>query len=111
MDPHEFGHSTLPLQHEPYDLISTSTLAGTNAGKVAVITGAARGIGAAIAQSLAKSGANVALLDISIEDLSATNEACKEHGVNVSVYACDVTESENLAKVFEEVKKDIGKIE
>ena len=111
MDPHEFGHSTLPLQHQPYDLISTSTLAEANKGKVAIITGAARGIGAAIAQSLATSGASVALLDISVEALDATEKACKEQGVKVGIYACDVTESESVKNVFEQVKKEIGEIE
>ena len=111
MDPHEFGHSTLPLQHKPYNLISTSTLDGSNSGKVAIITGAARGIGAAIAQSLATSGANVALLDISVEALGATEKACKEQGVKVGIYACDVTDGDNVKDVFEQVKEDVGEIE
>ena len=43
MDPAEFGISSLPLQHTPYTAISSGTLAKSNAGKVAVVTGAAGG--------------------------------------------------------------------
>lgn len=43
MDPAEFGISTLPLYHDPYPAISSEALANANVGKVAVVTGAARG--------------------------------------------------------------------
>lgn len=43
MDPKDFGVSTLPLHHEPYGPILIENLVGANAGKVAVVTGAARG--------------------------------------------------------------------
>jgi hypothetical protein len=43
MDPAEFGISTLPLHHSPYPAISPDTLAKSNKGKLAVVTGAGGG--------------------------------------------------------------------
>ncbi|MGI9260228.1 MAG: SDR family NAD(P)-dependent oxidoreductase, partial [Gammaproteobacteria bacterium] len=44
--------------------------------KSVVITGAARGLGAAIAKGLASQGADVALVDLDTDSLSATQQAC-----------------------------------
>lgn len=43
-DPSRFGISTLPLQHEPYGPILPIGLVGANEGKIAIVTGAGRGI-------------------------------------------------------------------
>lgn len=110
MDPTEFGESTVPLLHAPYPAISSETLAGANARKVAVVTGAQRGIGAAIAESLAKSGANVAILDLSVESLEKTKEACEAHSVKVKAYACDVTDEKGVDDVFNTVEQELGPI-
>jgi NAD(P)-dependent dehydrogenase (short-subunit alcohol dehydrogenase family) len=111
MDPAQFGYSTLPLQHAPYDTISAETIGNANAGKTAFITGAAQGIGAAIAESLAKSGANVAILDLKVENLKNTKEACAMHGVKVNAYACDVTDAEKVKASIDEVEKSLGPID
>jgi NAD(P)-dependent dehydrogenase (short-subunit alcohol dehydrogenase family) len=111
MDPGEFGYSTLPLQHGPYEAISAETLKGTNTGKVAVITGAGQGIGAAISEALAKSGASVAILDLSVEKQEDTKKACETHGVKVGVYACDVTSQDAVVATFNAVEKELGPIE
>ncbi|CZR67967.1 uncharacterized protein PAC_17866 [Phialocephala subalpina] len=111
MDPAEFGISTLPLHHDPYPAISSEVLANANVGKVAVVTGAARGIGAAISLSLAKTGASIALLDLSLSSLAETQAACEKEGVKVRGYACDVVNLENVRKVFEEAEKDLGPID
>lgn len=44
MDPDPSPRSTLPLHHEPYGPIRPECLRGANTGKVAVVTGAARGM-------------------------------------------------------------------
>jgi NAD(P)-dependent dehydrogenase (short-subunit alcohol dehydrogenase family) len=111
MDPAEFGISTLPLQHSPYPAISAETLSGANKGKVAVVTGAGRGIGAAIAESLAKSGADVAILDLTVENLAETKAACKNHVLKVQPYACDVSDEATVRDVFEAIEKELGPIE
>lgn len=111
MDPAQFGYSTLPLQHAPYDTISSSTLSGTNAGKVAFVTGAGQGIGAAIAEALAKSGADVAILDLKIGNLTKTKEACLQHNIKVADFACDVTDAEKIKEVIDKVEKELGPID
>ncbi|KAK7190967.1 hypothetical protein DPSP01_009168 [Paraphaeosphaeria sporulosa] len=111
MDPNEFGTSTIPLQHAPYGPITEETLKDKNTGKVAVVTGAAQGIGAAIAESLAKSGAAVAILDLSVDRQKATQQACESHGAKVKAYACDVADQEAVVKTFDGIEKDLGPID
>lgn len=111
MDPAEFGISTLPLQHAPYAAISAETLKNSNDGKTAVVTGAGRGIGAAIAEALAKSGANIAILDLSVERLENTKETCQAHGVKVQTHACDVTNIEIFNATLNKIESDLGPIE
>jgi NAD(P)-dependent dehydrogenase (short-subunit alcohol dehydrogenase family) len=110
MDPAQFGYSTLPLQHAPYDTISSTTLKDANASKVALITGAGQGIGAAISEALAKSGANVAILDLKLENLVKTKEACLQHGIKVFDFACDVTDATKIKEVMDNVEKELGPI-
>ena len=111
MDPAQFGYSTIPLQHDPYGPILPENLRGTNSGKVAIITGAGRGIGAAIAESLAKSGADIAILDLDVGNLEDTKKACLAHKGKVEAFGCDVTDEARVKEVFEQVEKQLGPIE
>lgn len=111
MDPNEFGTSTIPLQHAPYGPITADALKNKNAGKVAMVTGAAQGIGAAIAVSLAESGASVAILDLSVAEQKATQQACESHGAKVKAYACDVSDQDAVVKTIAAIEKDLGAIE
>jgi NAD(P)-dependent dehydrogenase (short-subunit alcohol dehydrogenase family) len=61
-------------------------------GRTAVITGAAGGIGRAIAVSLARRGCNLALADINEPGMSGTAELAREHGVRVSRHRLDVAD-------------------
>ncbi|KAJ4365031.1 hypothetical protein N0V83_008647 [Neocucurbitaria cava] len=111
MDPAQFGLSTLSLQHAPYGPISVEKLQGANAGKVALITGAGQGIGAAISESLAKSGANVAILDLKLGNLENTKKACLSQNVKVEAFECDVTDDAKVKEVFDQVEKQLGPID
>ncbi|KAF2004911.1 NAD(P)-binding protein [Amniculicola lignicola CBS 123094] len=111
MDPAEFGISTLPLQHAPYPAIYSDTLRGTNKGKVAIVTGAGRGIGAAVAEALSKSGADVAILDLTVENLEETKGTCEAQGVKVQAYACDVADEVTVRETFGNIEKDLGPID
>jgi NAD(P)-dependent dehydrogenase (short-subunit alcohol dehydrogenase family) len=111
MDPAEFGYSTLELKHAPYGPITPEALKNSNTGKVALVTGAGQGIGAAIAESLAKSGASVAILDLSLEKLRKTTNACEQQGGKVQAYACDVTDETQVKEVFDKVEEELGNID
>ncbi|KAK5065124.1 hypothetical protein LTR84_000960 [Exophiala bonariae] len=112
MDPKDFGISTLPLQHEPYGPILPERLAGANRGKVAVVTGAGRGIGQAIAIALANSGAHLALLDLSVEGQEETKAACQKYaGVRVETYKCDITDVNGVRETFAALTKTLGPVD
>ncbi len=81
-------------------------------GKVAVITGAARGIGKAIALKYASEGANVAFTDLNIDDnAKATEQEIAAFGVKVKGYASNAASFEDTAKVVAEIVKDFGRID
>ena len=63
-------------------------------GKVAVITGAARGIGRAIAEELSAAGADLALCDLKAEWLNDTADAVRKNGRKDAWYSVDVSESQ-----------------
>ncbi len=77
-------------------------------GQVAVVTGAARGIGLATARLLAEAGASVALLDIDGE--TARAEAARIGG-QAAAWTCDVTSESAVESVFAEIVKRFGRID
>lgn len=80
--------------------------------KVALITGAARGIGKAIALKYASEGANIAFTDLVINE--AAEETVKEleaFGVTVKAYASNAADFEATQTVVEQVVKDFGRID
>lgn len=81
-------------------------------GKVALITGAARGIGKGLALKFASEGADIAFTDLFIdENAEATVKEIEALGVKCKGYASDASNYEQTEKVVEEVKKDFGKID
>lgn len=81
-------------------------------GKVAVITGAARGIGKAIALKYAAEGANIAFTDLAInEDAQNTEKEIAALGVKVKAYASNAADFAQTAQVVEQIKTDFGRID
>ncbi|HHE31814.1 MAG TPA: 3-oxoacyl-[acyl-carrier-protein] reductase [Chlorobaculum parvum] len=80
-------------------------------GKTAIITGAARGIGQAIAFDLAAKGADIVIGDLKAEWLSETEEALKQLGASVTCKELDVTSAEACQSVFNDVAKENGRID
>jgi 3-oxoacyl-[acyl-carrier protein] reductase len=77
-------------------------------GRVALVTGAGRGLGRAIAQTLAAAGAHVACVDISAESLAQTVAAIQAAGGTAMPLACDVTDSQRVNQTVDEVVKTWG---
>lgn len=65
------------------------------AGKVAIVTGAARGVGAAITQAFAREGAAVVAVDVSRESLEETSAKVRERGGEVTALSVDISTREN----------------
>jgi len=79
-------------------------------GGVAVITGAASGIGAALALSLARRGMNLALADVNAAGLDVVVQATRARGVRVSGHVLDVSSVEAVAALPQAVLAEHGKV-
>ncbi len=81
-------------------------------GKVAIVTGAARGIGKAIALKFAAQGADIAFTDLTIDDnAKQTEEEIAAMGVRVKGYASNAANFEDTAAVVKQIHADFGRID
>ena len=82
-------------------------------GKVSVITGASRGIGAAIAKKLASLGADTALVYNGSEEkaLQVKADIFEKYSILPEVYKCDVSDSEQCRQTVKEIVTKYGKID
>ena len=81
-------------------------------GKTALITGAARGIGKALAIRFAREGANIAFTDLVIdENGEATKAEIAALGVKVEAYASNAADFEQTQEVVAQVVKDFGRVD
>ena len=81
-------------------------------GKVAVITGAARGIGRAVALCFAENGADIAFTDLAIDDNARnTEKEIQAFGVKGKAYASNAADYQQTHEVVEEIMKDFGRID
>lgn len=80
-------------------------------GKVAIVTGAGRGIGRALAIGLAEAGADVALISRTETDLERTAASIKELGRRTLILQADVTNRNQVRDTVEQVMREWGKID
>jgi NAD(P)-dependent dehydrogenase (short-subunit alcohol dehydrogenase family) len=83
----------------------------TFGGKVALISGAASGIGLAITQRMAKAGANVALIDVDERRGKQVSGDLRALRIQSKFYLCDVSQSSDCRKTVSEVLEDFEKID
>ncbi|MGO1543340.1 MAG: SDR family NAD(P)-dependent oxidoreductase [Gulosibacter sp.] len=79
--------------------------------KVAIITGAASGMGLAGAQIFAKEGAKVVMTDVTEDALERESAALKETGASVLALRLDVADDQNWTEVVEKTVAEFGKID
>ncbi|WP_206184732.1 SDR family NAD(P)-dependent oxidoreductase [Thermoactinospora rubra] len=80
-------------------------------GRVALVTGAASGIGLATAEVLAREGASVALVSLPGDDLNTAEVRCAAHGGRTLAVAADVSDSQAVRSAFERVETELGPID
>lgn len=75
--------------------------------RVAIVTGASKGIGSAIALRLAKSGIDLAInYNSDLKGAIITKEKCESFGIRAEIYQGDVSLEEDVSRIFDEVVKD-----
>ncbi len=80
-------------------------------GKVALVTGAAYGIGFAIAQSYAMAGAKVAFNCRSREHMEKALEAYRAKGIAAKGYLCDVTDEAQVGEMIGDIRENMGAVD
>ena len=78
--------------------------------KVIAVTGAAQGLGRAMAESLAEQGAHLALLDMQEEALQQAAAELREKGVRAECFPVNVTDEAAVEKAFENVAETFGQL-
>lgn len=79
--------------------------------KVAIVTGAATGIGACVARTLAQEGASVAIFDVNRTSGAATAESLNSEGFTAGFYFCDVANAESVELAVDGVRKELGNVD
>ncbi|HCS74473.1 MAG TPA: 3-oxoacyl-ACP reductase [Clostridiales bacterium] len=84
---------------------------GNLKGKVALVTGASRGIGYAIATALAQNGINIAINSRSVEDLERVTKDLSSYGVKVLACPADLSDPQAPAELIEDVIAHFGQLD
>jgi len=80
-------------------------------GKVALVTGAAQGMGRAVAERLAKHGAETVLVDIQLDRVLTASTELVRMGLNTRALACDVSDEDQVRKLVEAILGELGHID
>jgi NAD(P)-dependent dehydrogenase (short-subunit alcohol dehydrogenase family) len=80
-------------------------------GKIAVVTGASRGLGEAIAEALLGAGATVLLISANQDRLTAATEALRRRGLDAHQWRCDLADREQIAALISHVQEKFGRLD
>src|SRR3546814_9065335 len=80
-------------------------------GKVALVTGSGRGIGAEASRQLAQEGARAVICDIDVETADATAQNLRDEGFEAMAIQCDVCDKEQVQAGIEAVVTEWGGVE
>src|SRR5271166_4184719 len=80
-------------------------------GKTIAITGAARGLGRAMAREFAAHGARLALIDVAQDHLVDTVRECAAAGGQARSYACNVTQEDAVIATMDAIVRDFGSLD
>src|SRR5579871_2920892 len=101
----------IPLT-EPLTFVRKAVMSTNQQPKVAIVTGASRGIGTAIAQRLAKDGYAVAVnYASSAGEADALVAAIRETGGKVVAVQADVSKPADVRRMFEITERELGKVD
>ncbi|KAF7563635.1 hypothetical protein G7046_g430 [Stylonectria norvegica] len=97
-----------PFPNTPSNVLEQLRLTG----KVVVVTGAADGIGLAVAEAMAEGGAHVAMwYNSNNAAIERARELAEAHGVRTFTYKADVSDADQVQKAISDVTRDFGKID
>lgn len=80
-------------------------------GKVAIVTGAGRGLGRSTAATLARAGASLLILSRTAAELKKTAEHCRAFGAEVLVETADVSRAEEIERAVARAVTDLGRVD
>ncbi len=80
-------------------------------GRVALITGGARGIGKAIAECFARKGADLVIADVSYDSAAETAKELAASGIKTAALKLDVSKSDDVAAGFAEIMNQFGRLD
>jgi NAD(P)-dependent dehydrogenase (short-subunit alcohol dehydrogenase family) len=80
-------------------------------GKIALVSGASRGIGESIARLLAQQGAHVIVSSRKIDDCTTVADAIREDGGSAEAFACHVGSMDDIAATFEHIRSTHGRLD
>jgi 3-oxoacyl-[acyl-carrier protein] reductase len=80
-------------------------------GKTALITGGARGIGAATALLFSREGARVGIVDLQEEGMKALAEKAKSEGLEIATFAGDITKKDHVDRIVSQFVQKLGRID